>query len=372
MSNPFTALVDLDWRLRQGSGIPILLYGVSSMTGPLMITVDLVLGYAVYQGMFTGLFLLLAAINLRKTDRLAPAAPNISIWELTSPARQGSVLDPATAQPVSFVPSGDRDPLWTKEALGSNYVLVNLIFLQVLVATVWLIASSIGYLLFWLHRPVPQTPEYTRQYDGLGGFFVFSALYFISVCVLDALRTVESVSRERERRTLESLLTLPLDRDEILRIKWLAGLWYFRWLSVLVGCYYLIGVLTLNFHPLAAVLTLTAGLIYFLFFSLLGLWLSLMCRSTLRARLTLGLIVFALTAGPWLLLPAEMDWLQLVINPVACWSTLWFGWTQLDDPSLGRKVGLCLLGLLAYGAAICVLWCGARHRFRSNPLGETH
>ena len=44
-------------------------------------------------------------------------------------------------------------------------------------------------------------------------------------CGAGALRAAASVAGERQRQTLDSLLTLPCGRGEILRAKWLGALW---------------------------------------------------------------------------------------------------------------------------------------------------
>src|SRR5207249_8423686 len=66
-----------------------------------------------------------------------------------------------------------------------------------------------------------------------------------------ALRAANSISGERDRQTLESLLTTPLESDEILRAKWRGSLLSVRWGWLWLGLIWSVGLVTGSLHPLA-------------------------------------------------------------------------------------------------------------------------
>jgi len=102
------------------------------------------------------------------------------------------------------------------------------------------------------------------------------------------------VSRERERQTLDALLTLPLERRDILYAKWLGTILAVRPLGWCLGIIWVGGVLAGGLHVAALPLLLAAWAIYAAFLCNLGLWCSLRFRSTLRATIATLLLLFGL------------------------------------------------------------------------------
>ncbi len=358
LSNPIMAVIALDERLRRDSGGLGLPVEWLTGHGPPGITLELVLSYALFQGVFTVLFLALAIINLRKLAQTSPMEPEFTSYEIAQSASDLSLVRH---------PSASEDPLWRKEAFSSQRVTLGLFLVQMVYVPIVVSFTLLGLFHWWWLSSMPGGAAADETLSRV--FRGFSVMMIASLCLADALRTVESISRERERRTLESLLTLPLERDELLRIKWLAGGWYFRRAGHLSVLFIAIGVLAGMVHPIGAIALALAGLVHFEFFSLLGLWLSLTCRTTAQARLILGVIIASLTTSP-LWLPLRLEGIQLVFNPLLSWWTLGFGWYQLaEGEELWRKLGLCLLGLVIYAGATQALWQSARKRFRADPLG---
>ncbi len=100
-----------------------------------------------------------------------------------------------------------------------------------------------------------------------------------------AFRSGAAVSGERERRTLEALLTLPVDRGEVLQAKWIGTILRYR-----LGIYGLLtiwglGVATGALHPLGLVLLCISCGAAFAFLVSFGLWLSLVSRNTLWSHM---------------------------------------------------------------------------------------
>jgi ABC-type transport system involved in multi-copper enzyme maturation permease subunit len=104
-----------------------------------------------------------------------------------------------------------------------------------------------------------------------------------------AVHAAGSISGERERHTLDSLLTTPLARGGILFAKWLGSILSVRrtgviLLAIWLGCTGIGGGRGVTLLGCAVAWTVYAGC-----FAMLGLWFSVACRSTRRATLwTLG------------------------------------------------------------------------------------
>lgn len=191
-----------------------------------------------------------------------------------------------------------------------------------------------------------------------------------------AVRASSSISGERDRGTLEGLLTSPLQSHDILFAKWLGSLlgvrraWF--WLGLVWG----IGLLTGGLHPAALMLTFVAWLVYASCLAGVGLWFSITCRTTLRATLYTLAVTFGVSLGHWLiwlvLLPfcspfyaRDILALQACITPPAVLYSL---------SATGNEIGHNLewevqtifagFGLFLWALAACVIWTVSRARFR--------
>jgi ABC-type transport system involved in multi-copper enzyme maturation permease subunit len=115
-----------------------------------------------------------------------------------------------------------------------------------------------------------------------------------------AVRAASSISVERDRQTIDGLLTTPLDSDNILFGKWLGAVLSVRrgwlWLGALWG----VGVLTGGLHPLALLLMVVTWFVYAAFLAGLGTWFSAVSRTTLRATTWTLVCVVAAGLGHWL------------------------------------------------------------------------
>jgi ABC-type transport system involved in multi-copper enzyme maturation permease subunit len=115
-----------------------------------------------------------------------------------------------------------------------------------------------------------------------------------------AVRASGSMSIERDKQTLDSLLTSPLRATEILYAKWLGSIlsirWAWAWLALIWG----LGVVSGGLHFVAVPILPIAWLILAAFLGVLGLWFSLVCRTTLRANVWTLIATAALGAGHWL------------------------------------------------------------------------
>jgi ABC-type transport system involved in multi-copper enzyme maturation permease subunit len=115
-----------------------------------------------------------------------------------------------------------------------------------------------------------------------------------------AARASSCFSGERDRQTLDSLLTTPLTDAQILGAKWLGSVLSMRWGWAWLGSVYVLGILTEALHPVALLLLVIAWFVYATVFSLIGLLFSMSCRTTLRSTISTLLVCTAVGVGHWL------------------------------------------------------------------------
>jgi ABC-type transport system involved in multi-copper enzyme maturation permease subunit len=116
-----------------------------------------------------------------------------------------------------------------------------------------------------------------------------------------AIRAANSISAERDRQTIDSLLTTPLGSTEILSAKFLGSLCSVRLGWVWLGMIYIIALLTGGLHLFAFPLVIVAWFVFACAAAMIGLWYSMVCRSTMRATVLTVLTCVGVGIGHWLI-----------------------------------------------------------------------
>jgi ABC-type transport system involved in multi-copper enzyme maturation permease subunit len=190
------------------------------------------------------------------------------------------------------------------------------------------------------------------------------------------LRAAAAVGRERERRTLDGLLTLPGGRDAVLRAKWVGSVLRARYLLLALAALWAVAVCAGGLGVPAVACLLTAGAAHLAASASLGLYVSVVTHGAGRAMvvaLAVLLVAWVLppvAAGYWLgAIPAARDhawltaWLEEgLVAPVTSWDLAFPGGAAPAPSSDGRTAGLAL-GLATYALAAWLLWQAARRRF---------
>jgi ABC-type transport system involved in multi-copper enzyme maturation permease subunit len=156
-----------------------------------------------------------------------------------------------------------------------------------------------------------------------------------------AVHAAGSISGERERHTLDSLLTTPLTRGEILFAKWLGSILSVRRTGLILLAVWLVCTGVGGGRGVALLGCAVAWVVYAGCFAMVGLWFSVTCRSTRRATLwTLGTLAL-LGLGHWaprffVGAPEELEWPHTIAvfgltPPVA------LEWVLLNGDDLGGK-----------------------------------
>ncbi|MFL5340708.1 MAG: ABC transporter permease, partial [Gemmataceae bacterium] len=292
------------------------------------------------------------------------------------------------------LPSVGRNPLYWKERYLGRTIAGTIVHN---VATACLAAVAVALTVVF-------------EFHELGGLiFAWVAVYLRGLAVLTGfflmvglgVRLIGTISREREQRTLESLLTIPGRRRTILSAKWV-GAWLRtgRYSIGLAVALVLCAVVKAASVPLC-LLTLLVILVHSLFAASLSLYLSTLCRSTARAYFGLALVITLLFAGTWAVTvlvwggtplsafsptstmtartvstlnqagPGAEDETALTVralNPLLTW------WRFLDYHPLPNRLWrdaemhAQLFATAVYAAAAGILWTMAHNRFRREAV----
>jgi ABC-type transport system involved in multi-copper enzyme maturation permease subunit len=204
-----------------------------------------------------------------------------------------------------------------------------------------------------------------------------------------AVRASTSFSSERDRQTLDSLLTTPLDSTPILVGKWLGSILSVRmgmlWLALLWG----IGIATGALSPVAVALVAVAWAVFAAFAATLGMWFSILCSTSLRSTVWTLMTSLGVSLGhwlPWLCCAAiapmmgSIEYIARVqagLTPPVVLAVLPYCGAEFGDefgPSGSRgwveMVGFSLFGVFAWAVATVLLYSGLTLRFRAVTLRE--
>jgi ABC-type transport system involved in multi-copper enzyme maturation permease subunit len=253
---------------------------------------------------------------------------------------------------------------------------------EVLIALAGILTLCV--LIIWLSIFSSSSPSLPvdAQY-AINGIVRFFTVVFAGILGLGVIaHTAGSISRERENDTLIGLLSIPEPRATILEAKWLAGFLSLRGLMIALVFVWLLGLLTAAIHPVSLVwliLTVAAPLQCI---ASLGIWLSVLNKTTLRANLAAVLCILLIAAGPWLVMN-YVEWLSpygprlaelsntvtTALMPPVAWVRSAVTWEDYEKFPKDIRDAM-LLGALGYACFAWVLWKDACRRFGREKLGK--
>jgi hypothetical protein len=184
------------------------------------------------------------------------------------------------------------EPLLWKEVFVERSLYVNVVgriifclLLAVAVATLW----------YSLDSPTLLAGNVIAGWIQVVGM-VGACLLLLTV----AGRASTSLSQERDKETIDGLLTTPVTTDAVLFAKWLGAVLSIRWGILLLTGIYSLGILVGAIHWITLPLMLVAWFIYASVVALLGLWYSVVCRTSTSATVWTYLSTAGLGVGHWL------------------------------------------------------------------------
>lgn len=206
-----------------------------------------------------------------------------------------------------------------------------------------------------------------------------------------AVRAASSVSGERDRQTLDGLLTSPLSCEDILFAKWLGCILSMRLGWLWLGMIWALGIVAGGLQVWAVPLLVVGWLVYATLFAGIGLWYSINCGTTLRATIWTLLTTAGISVGHWVFM-GMCCFMPLGI--MSAWSS-----TRVDkfvefvakvefgqcpplvlgmfafrgdefDEYYGQKDNIhmtlsCLFGVFTWGIAAVVMWFATSQRFQT-------
>jgi ABC-type transport system involved in multi-copper enzyme maturation permease subunit len=277
-----------------------------------------------------------------------------------------------------FPPVGDDALLWKENHAEQGLMPADIAGFFIVVAAFVLLVHLLGVLA---------TNAWTGEDLGLAGnslVYSWGMVLLFLILFEVGLSAANRVSRERERQTLDGLLTLPVSPDEILFAKWLASIWSGRSLWWCLCAIWGLGVLTTGISLASLPLIVAAAVVYITFIATLGLWFSTATRSTLRSTLFTVLATLVVILGPGVLVrmggaslsqsPAEsLQWDVLIgdyaLTPSATLRVLTFRTADLQRgdqlvPTIHRLAAIG--GLHFYMIVTGILWLSMRTRFQAD------
>jgi ABC-type transport system involved in multi-copper enzyme maturation permease subunit len=296
----------------------------------------------------------------------------------------------APAVPLGELPPVGNWPLLWKEAHHGRRAGA---FASPPVILVALFAPMLAFAIL-MEQPTARTPVASPPRVTQQASLALATLW----CLVLAVRASGGITRERDRGTLEGLLLLPVSRPALLGAKWLGPVLYSSGFGCLLVVAVGAGVVTGALHPIGAVLLFAAVAAHVAFLSSLGVLLSLVSRTTLWARVSMGLILLVFLAIPLKLLadevraagrgpavvrpptPADPWWhlpwaeftAETAASPVGAWWFLAFSRSDYasalaaGDPQFAGRLIVAEGGIVAYGLAARLLWTLACRRFRGE------
>ena len=199
-----------------------------------------------------------------------------------------------------------------------------------------------------------------------------------------AVRASTCIAHERERDTFDALLTTPMSAETILWAKLIGCLTSMRMGWLWFGSMLALALLSGGLHVLAVPIVLGFWLIYATFFTLVGMWFSMTCQTSLRATVYTVLTTLFLGGGHWVLMallcymptvilsrgggPGDfveyMVKFELGMTPPAVLGIYAYSWDNLahdfqrGDDFEKHVMLFSLFGLILWGVGCLVLWHG--------------
>lgn len=265
-------------------------------------------------------------------------------------------------------------PLVWKEVFVEKSLYVNLIG-----RIVFCLLLAVALATFWygLDSPYHSSTNVVADWVQVVGM-IGACLLMLTV----AGRAATSISHERDKETIDGLLTAPVNTDAILFAKWLGAVLSIRWGLLLLASIYGLGILVGSINWLTLPLMIVAWLIYTAVVALLGLWYSVVCRTSTSATVWTYLSTAGLGVGHWfdmlcmipLFIAGQYGALRYLVlmqagfTPPFALGVSFFIREEIggrhSNPEIADQLGYGLAGLGAWLVIAVVLWLLTSSRFQ--------
>jgi ABC-type transport system involved in multi-copper enzyme maturation permease subunit len=214
----------------------------------------------------------------------------------------------ALARTAAKRPPVGKHPMIWKEVFAEGRLRLNAfgrIILLALIAASFLPTGIILYFYFDdnFGRWGNQDPwkEVTIGIN-MGQVRIVGTIVMCLMILAVVVRAAGSVQNERERHTLDELLTTPLTTGQIIFAKWFGAVFSVRWGWLWLGLILGIGLFTGSLQWWAVPLLIVSWFVYATVAAGVGLWFSAGAKSSLRSSVAALMSVIFLFGGYWLVL----------------------------------------------------------------------
>lgn len=202
--------------------------------------------------------------------------------------------------------------LWQRPQVGDQPMMWKEVFIEGGIRFGWLGRIALIMIVLLTFSPIPfiivklmdsELDPHARRHLAEAMNIYVRVVGTIVACLTllaVAVRAAGSISGERDKKTFDELLTTPLDGPSILFGKWLGCVLSARLAWLWLGFIWMLGAVTDGLQIAAVPLLIFAWLVYAGVFSLVGMWFSLVCKTTLRATVWTLLCTIGLGAGHWI------------------------------------------------------------------------
>lgn len=353
--NPLVILVSMEGLLHHGQ-----------LAGPGMVS-----AYMLFHGAVAFFCLAMAVGQLRQVGQdVAPALP---APDPLSDQDWGRYTDQGPLLTLTRIPRVGELPLLWKEIHVEQRMSPLVILLNVLLCIILVLTVITGLSV---------ANDDKNDWKIMSGGWICLALMAIPYAAAGA------ITREREQHTLDTLLSTPVERDDILYAKWLSCVWLTRWPWVCFAATLPLAVLAGKLHVFSYLLLLTAWFVFAAFFASLGLLCSVLSGTTLRATLLAIIAALGCCVVTWSLTYEDVryrwqsgwpsqsleDWATRFyaygLPPSRALGALAFSLGDLEGTDLGTRQNLqvALGGVLLYALAAFLLWQLARLLFHRQTI----
>lgn len=194
------------------------------------------------------------------------------------------------------------------------------------------------------------------------------------------LRTAISVAWERQKQTLDALLTIPENRSILLQAKWLTAVHCNRWGIIVLGISGVLSIITVGLHPVGFVVAMVQMTGWLVFSNTLGLWVSVCCKTVTRATVFYLIWTISFWLVPLMFAPLgtvigqEFGELTLMMSmPIGVWQSA-LSWGDFSEEHyrnsmlLWINLAVAVISGLTYWLLSLIMWLDANRRFQKEGM----
>lgn len=238
--------------------------------------------YALFHGVLFGVCVLWAVLRLR---RIA--------------LRQTYARVKLSQQAKDRPPVGELPMLWKEIHVEGSLRLNWLAWIVMLLLVLATFANPFVWLVEWFYFGSRWAQEDLARFVNIWARIAGTLVACLTILGV-AVRAANSIGNERDRQTMDGLLSTPLDSSSILGAKFVGSLCSVRLGWVWLGGIYVIALVTGGLHFFAFPVVLASWFVFSTVAAMIGLGYSMSCKTTLRATVYTVLTCVMLGAGHWL------------------------------------------------------------------------